>query len=100
MAGREGVARRASARSRQQIDQARTEAEQAQRTGDLGRAAELTYGQIPQLERQMREAEAALKSSESSGPRFLKEEVDAEDIADVVARWTGIPRLAHDGERA
>ena len=74
-----------------QIDQARTEAEQAQRTGDLGRAAELTYGQIPQLERQLRESEAALKSNESSGPRFLKEEVDAEDIADVVSRWTGIP---------
>jgi ATP-dependent Clp protease ATP-binding subunit ClpB len=74
-----------------QIDQARTEAEQAQRTGDLGRAAELTYGQIPQLEQQLRDAEAALKSNESSGPRFLKEEVDAEDIADVVSRWTGIP---------
>jgi ATP-dependent Clp protease ATP-binding subunit ClpB len=74
-----------------QIDQARTEAEQAQRTGDLGRAAELTYGQIPQLEQQLRDAEAALKSNESSGPRFLKEEVVAEDIADVVSRWTGIP---------
>jgi ATP-dependent Clp protease ATP-binding subunit ClpB len=74
-----------------QIDQARTEAEQAQRTGDLGRAAELTYGQIPQLDQQLRDSEAALKNNESSGPRFLKEEVDAEDIADVVSRWTGIP---------
>jgi ATP-dependent Clp protease ATP-binding subunit ClpB len=74
-----------------QIDHARTEAEQAQRTGDLGRAAELTYGQIPQLEAQLRESEAALKNNETSGPRFLKEEVDAEDIADVVSRWTGIP---------
>src|SRR5689334_3090322 len=74
-----------------QIDHARTEAEQAQRTGDLGRAAELTYGQIPQLESQLRESEAALKKNETSGPRFLKEEVDAEDIADVVSRWTGIP---------
>ena len=74
-----------------QIDHARTEAEQAQRTGDLGRAAELTYGQIPQLEQQLRDAESALKQNESSGPRFLKEEVDAEDIADVVSRWTGIP---------
>jgi ATP-dependent Clp protease ATP-binding subunit ClpB len=74
-----------------QIDHARTEAEQAQRTGDLGRAAELTYGQIPQLERQLRESEAALKHNESGGPRFLKEEVDAEDIADIVSRWTGIP---------
>ncbi|MEP7066329.1 MAG: ATP-dependent chaperone ClpB [Gemmatimonadota bacterium] len=74
-----------------QLDHARTEAEQAQRTGDLGRAAELTYGQIPQLDRLLREAEQALKSNETSGPRFLKEEVDAEDIADVVSRWTGIP---------
>ena len=74
-----------------QIDHARTEAEQAQRSGDLGRAAELTYGQIPQLERQLREVEAAVKNTESSGPRFLKEEVDAEDIADIVSRWTGIP---------
>ena len=75
---------------KQQIDQARTEAEQATRAGDLGRAAEISYGRIPDLERQMREAEAKLASSDGK-PQFLQEEVDADDIADVVARWTGIP---------
>jgi ATP-dependent Clp protease ATP-binding subunit ClpB len=75
----------------QQIDAARTEAEQAQRVGDLGKAAELTYGKIPQLEAQLREAEQKLKSKQTTGTRFLKEEVDAEDIAQIVAKWTGIP---------
>ncbi|HMI59122.1 MAG TPA: AAA family ATPase, partial [Gemmatimonadaceae bacterium] len=74
-----------------QIDAARTEVEQAQRSGDLGRAAELSYGEIPRLEGELREAEQALKNKQGTGPRFLKEEVDAEDIAEVVSRWTGIP---------
>jgi ATP-dependent Clp protease ATP-binding subunit ClpB len=76
---------------KQRIDQARTEVERAQRTGDLGRAAELSYGEIPKLEAELREAELALKQNQASGKRFLKEEVDAEDIADIVSRWTGIP---------
>jgi len=75
---------------KQQIDQARIEAEQAQRRGDLAKAAELTYGLIPELERKMRDAEKQLASSEGR-PQFLKEEVTAEDIAEVVAKWTGIP---------
>ncbi|HEX5580204.1 MAG TPA: ATP-dependent chaperone ClpB [Gemmatimonadaceae bacterium] len=77
-------------RVKQEIDQARVEAEQATRSGDLGRAAEITYGRIPQLEQQMREAEARLASADGR-PTFLKEEVTADDIAEVVARWTGIP---------
>ncbi len=76
---------------KQHIEQARTEVEQAQRTGDLGRAAELSYGEIPKLEAELRESELALKQKQTTGTRFLKEEVDAEDIADIVARWTGIP---------
>jgi ATP-dependent Clp protease ATP-binding subunit ClpB len=89
---------------KQEIDQARVEAEQATRTGDLGRAAELSYGTIPELERRMREAEERL-TKEDGRPRFLKEEVTADDVAEIVARWTGIPvqrmlesereRLAH-----
>jgi ATP-dependent Clp protease ATP-binding subunit ClpB len=75
---------------KQQIDQARIEAEQAQRSGDLAKAAEVTYGRIPELERQMREVEKSLATGDGK-PRFLKEEVTAEDIAEVVARWTGIP---------
>jgi len=77
-------------RVKQQIDQTRVEAEQAQRAGDLAKAAELTYGRIPQLEQEMKDAEAKL-ASQDGRPQFLKEEVTEEDIAEVVARWTGIP---------
>jgi ATP-dependent Clp protease ATP-binding subunit ClpB len=75
---------------KQQIEQARGEAEQASRAGDLAKAAEISYGKIPELERQMKEAESKLASA-GGRARFLKEEVTAEDIAEVVARWTGIP---------
>jgi ATP-dependent Clp protease ATP-binding subunit ClpB len=77
-------------RIKQGVEQARIEADQATRRGDLGKAAEITYGRIPQLEQQMREAEQKLASSDGR-PQFLKEEVTAEDIAEVVSRWTGIP---------
>src|SRR3954469_3719479 len=75
---------------KQEIEQARIEAEQASRQGNLQKAAELTYGRIPELERRMKETEAKLSSTEGR-PKYLKEEVSAEDIAEVVARWTGIP---------
>jgi ATP-dependent Clp protease ATP-binding subunit ClpB len=77
-------------RIKQQIDQAKIEAEQATRTGDLTKAAEITYGRIPQLQKEMADAEKKLASNEGR-PQFLKEEVTADDIAEVVARWTGIP---------
>jgi ATP-dependent Clp protease ATP-binding subunit ClpB len=76
---------------KQQIEQARIEAERATRAGDLQKAAEISYGQIPQLEKQMGEAEQQLASKQAGGARFLKEEVTAEDIAEIVSRWTGIP---------
>src|SRR5687767_13917371 len=79
------------AKIKQQIDAARLEAEQATRRGDLQKAAEISYGQIPQLEKQLREAEQKLASRQEGGARFLKEEVAAEDVAEIVARWTGIP---------
>lgn len=79
------------AKIKQQIEQGRLEAEQATRRGDLQRAAEISYGQIPQLEKQLREAEQKLASRQEGGARFLKEEVTAEDVAEIVARWTGIP---------
>ncbi len=89
---------------KQEIDAARIAAEQATRSGDLGKSAEISYGTIPALERRMKNAEAQLKT-EDGRPRFLKEEVGADDIAEVVAKWTGIPvtrmmesekeRLAH-----
>ncbi len=78
-------------RIKQEIEAARLEAEQATRSGDLNKAAEVTYGKIPSLERQMKEAESKLASHDGGRPQYLKEEVAADDIADVVARWTGIP---------
>jgi ATP-dependent Clp protease ATP-binding subunit ClpB len=59
--------------------------------GDLGKAAEITYGTIPQLEQQLHDVEQTLASKQEGGRQFLKEEVTAEDIAEIVARWTGIP---------
>ena len=75
---------------KQQLEALRIEAEQATRQGDLGKAAELTYGRIPALERQLAEAGAALDGG-AGKPRFLKQEVTDEDVAEVVAKWTGIP---------
>jgi len=74
---------------REQIEQTRLEIEKAERAYDLNRAAELKYGRLRELESQLREAEAKL--SGKSGPRLLKEEVDEEDVAEVVSRWTGVP---------
>ena len=73
---------------RRQLDQLRIEAERLQREGDLGRASEILYGQIPQLERQIEAAQAAEKSDIVP---LVGEEVGAEQIADVVEAWTGIP---------
>jgi ATP-dependent Clp protease ATP-binding subunit ClpB len=75
----------AATRLKEQLDQARLELEQAQRAGDFARAGELAYATIPQLERDLKAAEAATAQA------MLKEEVTAEDIAAVVSRWTGIP---------
>ncbi len=89
----------AVARIKQQIDQARIEADQAARAGDLATAAEIGYGRIPALEASMKEAESKLASADGR-PQFLKEEVSAEDIAEVVAKWTGIPvTRMMEGER-
>jgi ATP-dependent Clp protease ATP-binding subunit ClpB len=75
---------------RQQIEQTKIEIEQAERQYDLNRAAELRYGRLAALERQLQEDEEKLTREE--GPsRLIKEEVDEEDIAEVVSRWTGIP---------
>src|SRR6266480_456042 len=73
-----------------QLEQLRTEAEQATRRGDLQKAAEISYGRIPALEREITEAEKRLAQIQKKG-KYLKEEVDAEDIAEIVAKWTGIP---------
>ena len=76
-----------------QLVQAKTELEKAEREADLGRAAELKYGTIPELQKEIAAAESAERESEAATaePRFLKDRVDAEDVAEVVAKWTGIP---------
>ena len=78
-------------RVKQQIDEARTEAERATRAGDLGKAAEIQYGRVPQLEAELKKIEERLAAQKAGGTQFLKEEVGADDIAEIVARWTGIP---------
>jgi ATP-dependent Clp protease ATP-binding subunit ClpB len=74
---------------REQIEATKMEIEQAERQYDLNRAAELRYGKLASLEKELKSAEAALAAD--GKPRLLKEEVDEEDIAGVVGRWTGIP---------
>jgi ATP-dependent Clp protease ATP-binding subunit ClpB len=75
---------------KEDIDAYRLEVDQKQRQGDLQRAAELQYGKIPELERQVAAKQQELLRLQEQGS-FLREEVTAEDVATVVARWTGIP---------
>ncbi len=75
---------------RQQIEEVKHKIEQAERAYDLNRVAELRYGELPRLERELASEEAALAKKQGES-RLLKEEVDEEDIALVVSRWTGIP---------
>jgi ATP-dependent Clp protease ATP-binding subunit ClpB len=74
---------------RRRIEEVKLEIEQAMRAYDLNRVAELQYGTLAQLERDLKEEEA--RAAAAGGRRLVKEEVDEEDIADVVSRWTGIP---------
>ncbi len=80
------------AQLRETLDRLRLELANAQRAGDLGRASEIAYGQIPQIEKQLEEAEANETSGASGrGGPLTPEVVDAEQIAAVVSRWTGVP---------
>ena len=73
-----------------EIEKAKTEAEQNERQGNLAKVAELRYGVIASLEKQLKEASGKLAEIQKH-KKMLKEEVDAEDIAEIVSRWTGIP---------
>jgi ATP-dependent Clp protease ATP-binding subunit ClpB len=79
-----------SRKLKEELDQARTQIEQAQRSGDYAKASELQYGGLPELERKIKEQETKLAELQQS-KRMLKEEVDEEDIASIVSRWTGVP---------
>ena len=74
---------------REELDALRTESEKAEREGDYGRVAELRYGRIPELEKQLEEAETAVEKSQ--GESMLNEEVSPQEVAEVVSAWTGIP---------
>ncbi|MCL7938596.1 MAG: ATP-dependent chaperone ClpB [marine benthic group bacterium] len=76
---------------KRRIEELGTQAEQATRSGDLQRAAEISYGEIPRAQAELEAAEAELTRMQAEGGSFLTEEVGPEDIAEVVANWTGIP---------
>jgi ATP-dependent Clp protease ATP-binding subunit ClpB len=75
---------------KKRIEETRFELERVTRQGELNRAAELRYGTLPTLEKELQDEERRLAETDGR-PRLLKEEVDAEDVAEVVSKWTGIP---------
>jgi ATP-dependent Clp protease ATP-binding subunit ClpB len=77
--------------AKEQLEEAQREAERAERDTDLERAAKLRYGEIPELEAQVKEQEARLEELHAGGEVMLADEVTEEDVAEVVAKWTGIP---------
>lgn len=76
---------------KEQLDQFRIEAEQAERAGDYGKVAEIRYGRIPEIENRLSELSNTEGKTNAGADRMLQEEVTSEDIAEVVAKWTGIP---------
>ncbi|KAH7652401.1 ATP-dependent Clp protease ATP-binding subunit ClpB protein [Dioscorea alata] len=76
---------------KEEIDRVNLEIQQAEREYDLNRAAELKYGSLNTLQRQLQEAEKELNEYQNSGKSMLREEVTADDIAEIVSKWTGIP---------
>jgi ATP-dependent Clp protease ATP-binding subunit ClpB len=77
-------------RAKEEIEQVKVQAEQYERAGDYGKVAELRYGRLVELQKQLDADQAKLREAQSDG-LMLKEEVDEEDVAQVVAKWTGIP---------
>src|SRR5262249_59690411 len=75
---------------REQIEQTKVEVERAERAADYGKAAELKYGKLPELDRKLKMEEDRL-GTQQGGAQLIKEEVDEEDIAKVISRWTHIP---------
>jgi len=85
---REGITRLSEAKKK--VEALRFEAEEQTRRGNLERAAQIQYGELPRLEAELKQL-TALQDGTGGGPRILKEEVDEEDIASIVSKWTGIP---------
>jgi ATP-dependent Clp protease ATP-binding subunit ClpB len=86
----EKVAVQGSKNIKEELERARLELETAHRAGDLARMSELQYGRIPELEKQLQQA-AELEQDEHSENRLLRNKVQADEIAEIVSRWTGIP---------
>lgn len=76
---------------KEEIDHVNIEIQQAERDYDLNRAAQLKYGKLTDLQRQLEQAEANLADAQTSGKTLLREEVTEEDIAEIISKWTGIP---------
>lgn len=77
--------------AKERIEQLKNDAKQSERTGDFSRVAEIRYGLIPEVEQELEGFQARLVDMQTDNKMLVKEEVDAEDIAEIVARWTGIP---------
>ena len=77
-------------KNKQLIDDYKLEAAAAERSGDYGKVAEIRYGKIQEAENEIKTLQAEIEKNHAAGA-MIKEEIDAEDIAEVVARWTGIP---------
>lgn len=76
---------------KESIDQLKTEAEQAQMRGELQRTAEITYGKLPEVQKELGELEKRIAESSQAGDSFLAEAVTSQDIARIISRWTGVP---------
>ncbi len=76
---------------KEQIEQLKFEAQQAEREGNFGKVAEIKYGKLAEAEEQLKRFESQLLELQESGSQMVKEEVDAEDIAEIIAKWTGVP---------
>ena len=76
---------------KEEIDRVNVEIQQAERDVDLNTAAELKFGKLPELQKQLADAEAALSETQISGKTLLREEVTEADIAEIISKWTGIP---------
>jgi ATP-dependent Clp protease ATP-binding subunit ClpA len=74
-----------------QLEELRVQAEEFERQGDYGKVAEIRYGKVVAIERELEENRLKIEEKKSSGTLIMKEEIDAEDIADIVSKWTGIP---------
>lgn len=89
-------------KTKKSVEDLKYEAERAERDGNLGRVAEIRYGELPSAEKELQQTIERLQQYEEEGKRLVREEITAEDIAEVVSRWTGIPvtrMLQNDKEK-